>query len=192
MEMKQDFFGKMDGILGIALRGGSSFAIVMLWILVTATVLFRFVPIFSMGWSDEIVELLFAWMVFICAAELCRQRKHFVVDLIPNMIAGTRTGHVLGIVIQLLALAFLLVFTYQGCKLAIQATDRSPYFEFPKILWYVSMPRGIDHDRLYDSKPLSLVLPWHGRHSFVRFNIQGESYGHPICHSPGSDEGLRR
>jgi TRAP-type C4-dicarboxylate transport system permease small subunit len=138
--MKQDFFSRTDGIFGISLRGVSSFAIVVLWILVTATVLFRIIPIFSMGWSDEIVELLFAWMVFICSAELCRQRKHFIVDLIPNMIAGTRTGHVLNIVIQLLALAFLLVFTYQGFKLTIMATDRSPYFELPRHLWYVCMP----------------------------------------------------
>jgi len=138
--MKQHFFNKMDGILGISLRGVSSFTIVVLWIIVTATVLFRIIPIFSMGWSDEIVELLFAWMVFICSAELCRQRKHFVVDLIPNMIAGTRAGRVVNIVIQLLALVFLLVFTYQGFKLTILATDRSPYFEFPRLLWYVCMP----------------------------------------------------
>src|SRR5512136_499306 len=140
MEMKQNYFGKVDRIVGIALRGGSSFCISSLWIIVTAIVLFRFLPIFSMGWTDEIVELLFAWMVFIGSAELCRQRKHFVVDLIPNMIAGTRTGHVLGIVIQLLALAFLLVFTYEGALLAIQATDRSPVFEYPKTLWYMSIP----------------------------------------------------
>ena len=138
--MEQDSFRKMDWILGISLRGAGSFAIVVLWIIVAATVLFRIIPIFSMGWSDEIVELLFAWMVFICSAELGRQRKHFIVDLIPNMIAGTRTGRVLNIVTQLLALAFLLVFTYQGCKLTILATDRSPYFEFPKWLWYLCIP----------------------------------------------------
>lgn len=138
--MKQEFLGKADRLLGISLRGVGSFAVVVLWIIVTATVLFRIVPIFSMGWSDEIVELLFAWMVFICSAELGRQKKHFIVDLIPNMIAGTRTGHILNIVIQLLALAFLLVFTYQGFKLTILATDRSPYFELPKWLWYLCIP----------------------------------------------------
>lgn len=138
--MKQNFFGKLDRIVGIALRGGSSFCIASLWIIVTAIVLFRFLPIFSMGWTDEIVELLFAWMVFSGAAELGRQKKHFTVDLIPNMIAGTRTGHILGIVIQLLALAFLLVFTYEGFLLAVKATDRSPIFELPKTLWYLSLP----------------------------------------------------
>lgn len=112
---------------------------VALWILVTAAVIFRVVPIMPMGWSDEIVELAFAWMIFLCAADLCRQRKHFVVDLIPNLLAGTRAGHVLGIVLNLLSLAFLLIFTYEGILLSILATDRSPYFELPKILWYGSI-----------------------------------------------------
>ena len=137
--MRQDFFGQMDGILGTTLRWASSLAIVALWILVTAAVIFRVVPIVSMGWSDEIVELAFAWMIFLCAADLCRQKKHFVVDLIPNLLAGTRAGRVLGIVLNLLSLAFLLVFTYQGIWLSILATDRSPYFELPKILWYGSI-----------------------------------------------------
>ena len=137
--MKQDFFGQMDGILGTTLQWVSSLAMVALWILVTAAVIFRVVPIVSMGWSDEIVELAFAWMIFLCAADLCRQRKHFVVDLIPNLLAGTRAGRVLGIVLSLLSLAFLLVFTYQGIQLSILATDRSPYFELPKILWYGSL-----------------------------------------------------
>jgi TRAP-type C4-dicarboxylate transport system permease small subunit len=139
MEMKQDFFGQLDGILGTALRWGSSLAMVVLWILITAAVIFRIVPIMSMGWSDEIVELMFAWMIFLCSADLCRQRKHFVVDLIPNLLAGTGAGRVLGVVLNLLALAFLLVFTYQGIWLSIMATDRSPYFEWPKFLWYGSI-----------------------------------------------------
>jgi len=137
--MKQDFFGQMDGMLGRVMQGGSVLCMAVLWILVTAIVLFRFLPIFPMGWSDEIVELAFAWMIFLCSADLCRQRKHFVVDLLPNLLAGTRAGRLLGVVLNLLALAFLLVFTYQGIQLSIMATDRSPYFEWPKFLWYGSI-----------------------------------------------------
>ena len=137
--MKQDFLGQLDEVLGTTLRWGSSLAMVVLWILITAAVIFRGVPIVSMGWSDEIVELMFAWMIFLCSADLCRQRKHFVVDLIPNLLAGTGAGRFLGAVLNLLALAFLLVFTYQGIWLSIMATDRSPYFEWPKFLWYGSI-----------------------------------------------------
>ncbi len=140
MEMKQDFLGKVDGIVGIALRWGSSFTIVVLWILVTATVLFRVFPIFSMGWSDEIVELMFAWMIFLCAADLCRQRKHFTVDFIPDMISAARIRRVLRGTLDFLSLVFLLVFTYQGFVLLILATDRSPYFELSRTYWYTCIP----------------------------------------------------
>ncbi len=162
--MNQNFLGKTDRILGISLRGIGSFAVVVLWIIVTATVLFRIIPIFSMGWSDEIVELLFAWMVFICSAELGRQKKHFIVDLIPNMITGTRTGHILNIVIQVLALAFLLVFTYQGVKLTTLATDRSPYFELPKWLWYLCIPVAGLIMTGYTIRNLYFLI-WRGRHT---------------------------
>ncbi|MCE5282333.1 MAG: TRAP transporter small permease [Deltaproteobacteria bacterium] len=138
--MKGDFFQKMDGALGVAMRWIGIFCMMALWGIITVTVLSRVVPIVSMGWSDEIVELLFAWMVFLGAAELCRQRKHFTVDLIPNILAGTKKGYALGIVIQLLALVFLLVFTYQGGKVTTLATDRSPYFELSRVFWYACMP----------------------------------------------------
>ena len=44
------------------------------------------------------------------------------------------------IFLSLSAFAFLLIFTYQGGLLAIQATDRSPILEFPRTLWYMVMP----------------------------------------------------
>jgi TRAP-type C4-dicarboxylate transport system permease small subunit len=46
----------------------------------------------------------------------------------------------LEILLAMISLVFLLVFTYEGYLLAIKATDRSPIFEFPKTLWYLSMP----------------------------------------------------
>jgi TRAP-type C4-dicarboxylate transport system permease small subunit len=49
----------------------------------------------SFGWSDEIVELLFAWMVFLGTAIVWGRRQHIVVDLIPQMLAGTRAAQVL-------------------------------------------------------------------------------------------------
>jgi TRAP-type C4-dicarboxylate transport system permease small subunit len=46
----------------------------------------------------------------------------------------------LEILLSLLSLVFLLVLTYQGGLLAMKATDRSPIFEYPKTLWYLSIP----------------------------------------------------
>jgi TRAP-type C4-dicarboxylate transport system permease small subunit len=39
-----------------------------------------------------------------------------------------------------LALGFLLVFTYEGWLLTRAANDRTPIFELPKLLWYAILP----------------------------------------------------
>ena len=61
-----------------------------LLLLVGAGVFVRFVPVSSMGWADEIIELGFAWLVFFGAAWLWRNRTHFKVDLLQHLLAGTR------------------------------------------------------------------------------------------------------
>jgi len=132
--------GKVDRGLAEAMRGVCIAAFVVLIVLVTTLILTRFVPLFSLGWADEIVEMAFAWMTFLGAAHLWRSRSHFRVDLIPNMLAGTRAGQVLEILLSLMALAFFLVFTYEGAVLTLRTVMPSPILAWPKALWYMIMP----------------------------------------------------
>ena len=138
--MTQVMFKKADQIVELAVRWGGILCFVGLLIIICAVVFVRFVPITSMGWTDEVIEFAFAWMVFLCAAGLWRQRTHFRVEVITDWLRGSKTGWVLEILLSIISLVFLLVFTYEGCLLAIKATDRSPIFEFPKTLWYLSLP----------------------------------------------------
>jgi TRAP-type C4-dicarboxylate transport system permease small subunit len=138
--MKGNGFERADRILELFLRWGSSLCLVGLLIIISAVVFIRFVPFTSMGWTDEIVEFAFAWMVFLCSAGLWRQRTHFRVELVQEWLGSSRAGRVLGMILNLLSLTFLVVLTYQGGLLAMKATDRSPIFEFPKTLWYLSIP----------------------------------------------------
>ena len=138
--MSREIFRKVDRTLGLMLRWSSSICLVGLLIIISAIVFIRFVPFTSMGWTDEIVEFAFAWMVFLCSAELWRKRTHFRVEVITDWLGGSKAGRVLEIFLSLFALLFLLVFTYEGALLAIKATDRSPIFEYPKTLWYMSIP----------------------------------------------------
>ena len=87
------------------MRGVCLAAFVLLIVLVTSLILIRFMPIFSLGWADEIVEMAFAWMTFLGAAVLWRSRTHFRVDLVPSMLAGTRAGQVLEIGLSLVVVA---------------------------------------------------------------------------------------
>jgi TRAP-type C4-dicarboxylate transport system permease small subunit len=138
--MSREILKKVDRGLGLLLRWGSIICLVGLLSLISAVVFVRFVPITSLGWSDEIIEFAFAWMVFLCAAALWRERAHFSVDVVTDRLSGSRTGRVLKIFLSLIALLFLLVFTYEGAQLAVKATDRSPIFELPRTLWYMVLP----------------------------------------------------
>lgn len=114
--------------------------LISLLFFVSAGVFVRFVPVSSMGWADEIIEFAFAWMVFLGASVLWRERSHFRVEALPMRLKGKVSGRVLEIFLSLFALIFFIIFTYEGGILAIRATDRSPILEFPRTLWYFSIP----------------------------------------------------
>jgi TRAP-type C4-dicarboxylate transport system permease small subunit len=138
--MIKDYLSVVDRLIEKFLRWGSIICLVSLLILVTGNVIFRFIPILSMGWADEIIEFFFAWMIFLCAANLWRERSHFRVELIPNRLANKKSGRNLEISLCILALFFFLVFSYEGGILSAKATDRSPIMEWPRYLWYFVLP----------------------------------------------------
>lgn len=132
------------GLLTRFLRGLTSLCMTGLLVLVCALILLR-LGVFSVSleWADEVVELLFAWMVFIGTAVVWGRREHIVVDLIPQMLAGTRAAWALEVVCCALSLLFLAVFTWKGATFTWQAQgNTSPILMLPRPLWYVSMPIG--------------------------------------------------
>ena len=138
--MMPEILKKADRAVELGLRWGSVLCFAGLLVIICAVVFVRFIPITSMGWTDEVIEFAFAWMVFLCSAGLWRQRSHFRVEVITDWLRGSKAGRGLEVLLTIISLVFLLVFTYEGYLLAIKATDRSPIFEFPKTLWYLSMP----------------------------------------------------
>jgi TRAP-type C4-dicarboxylate transport system permease small subunit len=129
----------IDRSLGLGLKGIAVAALAGLFLLVTLIVVSRFVPgLPSAGWTDELIELLFAWLVFAGSASLWRERGHFAVDLLgqwlPEDGLARRTQE---IAIEVLSLAFLAVFVWQAQKFIVNnATELSPIFTLPKYYWY--------------------------------------------------------
>jgi TRAP-type transport system small permease protein len=132
---------RVDRALEATLRWMSVVCMFVLVVLVCTLVLIRFVPLFSMGWADEVVELAFAWMVCMSTAVVWRSHEHISIDFIPQALAGTRAGRALDVVVGLLALGFLAVFTWQGWRFTLQARgNTSPMLTMPRPLWYAAIP----------------------------------------------------
>jgi TRAP-type C4-dicarboxylate transport system permease small subunit len=163
-----------DRRLASALRGVCLATLSLLILLVTSLISIRFMPIISLGWADEIVELSFAWMTFLGSAALWRSRTHFRVDLVPNLLAGSRVGQFLEIGLSLVSLAFLLVFTYQGAVLTLRTATPSPILAFPKALWYLAMPIAGALMVVYTVRDL-----WHYLHGRMTLEPEAGGTRHP-------------
>ena len=130
-----------DRALDAAMRWISSGCLVVLLGLVSVIVLVRFWPVVALGWEDEVVELAFAWMVFLGSAAVWRSGEHIVIDFIPQALAGTRAGRALEMIIGVAMLGFLGVFAWYGWLLTLQSQgNTSPMLVLPRPLWYVSVP----------------------------------------------------
>ena len=130
----------LDHVVGAILRWGSVSILALIFILLSFNVFFRFFPIVSFGWFDEIVETLIAWMVFRGAAALWRENDHFTISFLPDLLQGKKAGHALNVVINLISLFFIAVFTYYSLNLTLRANDWTPVINMPKRLLYASMP----------------------------------------------------
>ena len=81
---------KLDLALATVMRFVCIGCLVLIFLIVTVSVFNRFGGFMSMGWADEVIELLFAWLVFLGAACLWREHSHFCVDLLPQRLVDRR------------------------------------------------------------------------------------------------------
>lgn len=125
-----------------ALKAVAITVFVCLTVLITANVFVRFFPVASLHWFDEIIELLYAYMVFYGAAALWITREHIHVgDWLGGALAkNERLGHAYGVIVETLVLAFAVVFFYYSWQLTERALDVTNVFAIPKKILYSCMP----------------------------------------------------
>ena len=141
MEKIMNAMAFADKVILNALKVVAIVSFVLLTILVTANVIVRFFPVVSLHWFDEIIELLYAYLVFYGAAALWILRGHICVgDWIEKSIGNQRLRHLYRMFIELLVLAFAAVFFYYSLRLTILALDVTNVFAIPKRVLYSCMP----------------------------------------------------
>lgn len=130
----------LDRRVGIALKAFCIVCFCVLFAILAGNVVSRIFGLFSMSWFDEIVELLFAWLVFLGAAALWREHDHFRVDWLDQKISASSLSRLINFVLIAISLAFLVLMTWHGAQLAIRAQALTPIIQFPVKVLYTSIP----------------------------------------------------
>lgn len=134
---------KLDAVLAGIMKVVTVGCCISIAVILFTRVIIRFTPLMlNLSWTDEVVAWLMAWMIFIAAALIAREKSHFSVDLLPTKLKGTVAGCVLDITITLLQMAFFAVFLYYSLELTIKATtfSLSPIMKVSDRVPYSSMP----------------------------------------------------
>lgn len=130
---------RIDRWTGKAMRAVPIACLSALFILLLVNVIARSFRFAGFAWFDEVVQGLFAWMVFAGAAALWREKDHFQVDWVPKSLPP-KGRRILRIVGALLSIAFLVAMTWYGADLTASARALTPILDLPVSLFYVAIP----------------------------------------------------
>jgi TRAP-type C4-dicarboxylate transport system permease small subunit len=133
--------GIADRILTAILKWFTIVLFLVLAVIVTANILLRLFPVTSLHWSDEIVEMSFAALVFYGAAGVWMVKGHFSVgDWISKRVRNERTRGVYRLLLELVSLLFAGVLFSYSLSLVIRAREVTAVFQIPKAVLYSAMP----------------------------------------------------
>lgn len=114
--------------------------LVLLFLLLSLNVFFRFIPVFSMGWFDEIVELSITSCGFYGAALLWKRKEHSRIDFLVEKYKGTKKAYIIELIISIFGLIFMFFLVKHSMQLVSRATAWSPIFKIPKKAFYSCIP----------------------------------------------------
>lgn len=131
----------IDRMIGCLTKYLSIAFLLALLLLLGLSVLLRLLPLFTISGYDEVVELLFIWLVVLTTVALWREGVLYRVSLLENMLP--QSGKlILSVLINLAMLGFSLMLTYYGWAFAVGAAETTPFLRISKIYWYAAIPVG--------------------------------------------------
>ena len=140
-----------NNLLALFARFDRALMLVLEWIcivlfaamtaILTFNIFVRFVPIMSMHWFDEILELLYGALVFYGAAAVWVIHGHFSVgDWISKFLPNMRARFVYRFLVELASLVFIAIFFKYSLDLTLQTTEATTAFAISKSWLYACMP----------------------------------------------------
>jgi TRAP-type C4-dicarboxylate transport system permease small subunit len=142
MEKMLSVLQGLDRFVLAVLKTFTILCFIVLTLLISANVFVRFLPVISLHWFDEIIELLYAYIVFYGAAALWITREHFSVGdwISGRLIKSPKAIRIYRLMLECMALLFALIFLFYSRRLTDMALDVTNVFAIPKKVLYSCMP----------------------------------------------------
>lgn len=143
--MKINFYLKIKKIESTLYEILSNFvliALVILLFLIAFRIISRYFGLPYLAPPDEIITLVYVWMLFIGTAVLVRNMDHIRIELLDNFLKDRpKLKSIYNMVVCLLILIFLLVMIKSSLVLYEKSGTRaSPMLQWPQRIWYISLP----------------------------------------------------
>ncbi len=134
-------FQRIEKIIFQLLLGLVSIGVVILLILIASQVISRYFGIKFLAPPDEIITLIYVWMLFIGSALLVRNADHIKVEMLDRFLQERpRIKKGYDILVCLLIFIFLVVMVQSSLVLYEHSGTRSsPMLQLPQRLWYLSL-----------------------------------------------------
>jgi len=131
--------GALDRAVAAACKYGAIACLLGLFVLLAAAIVLRLVPLFTIAGYDEIVELLFIWLVMLTSLALWREGSLYRVVLLEDLLP--RTGRrLLEVAINLVMFGFALVLAVYGYEFMAMSGETTPFLRLDKGWWYAAIP----------------------------------------------------
>lgn len=137
-------------------KAGAVACMLGLFVLLGLAIVLRLVPLFTIQGYDEIVELLFIWLVMLTSLALWREGMLYRVVLFEDLMPAV-VRRIVEIAINLAMFAFALILVLYGWDFMQMSGETTPYLRLDKGWWYGAIPGCAALMAVY-----SLVWLWRG------------------------------
>lgn len=110
-----------------------------LFVLLGLAIVLRLMPLFTIPGYDELVELLFIWLVMLTSLALWREGVLYRVMLFEDLLPPA-AKRLVEIVINLAMLAFALVLVVYGWDFTQNSGETTPFLRLDKAWFYGAIP----------------------------------------------------
>lgn len=150
-----NFLKRVDCWVSRMVRAVCVFCLAAIFVLFLANVFVRFVPVYNFTQTDDWIQLLLVWMIFLGAQELVRTKNHFVVDVITERIAGTTAGNMMRVLVCLIEFATYLIIFWYGIEWVMRARAYMQSIPWLQIRWvYCAIPFSVFFMMCYSLRDL--------------------------------------